>query len=241
MLMRTIERRVVRSGAIFLLCVIAIGCVADARRNQFDTRPLKERATSRESSMTLRRSWWQNAVEASPATEWWFQDERQFQGTTLVRGTLMNIVGGFGIDGSKDPQSTVEFNAESATTDVVVLGLKVSDGSTENGDLPDEVRIALPLPAPTDLKTLADELLAVEEFASILFPAVGLAGREGLFEVLDSHYLGAVDADGIVTFGSLLTGPDARGKVEMINFAQLKRGAGVVRLADLDGARARNQ
>lgn len=234
--MRTIERRSARWGAMFLTCVAVVGCVAGARSVRPDTRPLKERVQSHESSMTLRPSWWRSAAEAAPATEWWFEDERQIQGTILVRGTLMDVVAGFGVDGSRDPQSIVEFNAESASTDVVIVRLKVSDGLSEIGDLPDEVGIALALPAPTDLKTLADELSAVNDFAAILFPAVGLAGREGLFEVLDSHYLGSIDADGVVTFGSLLTGPYDR-EIEKIDFVRLKRGAGVVLLADLDGAR----
>ena len=224
--------------SLFVAMTFALVGCGDGKSNEiFDSRPLSERSHSDAPVMSVQTAWWRNAVEASPSTIWRFNGERQRQGTLLVRGTVVSVEPGFAFNASGPETGRLSFNSQDAEVDVVIIHLRVSDGTSEKQNFPHEVKIALPLPAPTDLPSLAKELATYGELAAILYPAVALSGPSELFEILDSRYFGPMDAEGMVTFGSLLEGVVVGVKPEVVAFQALKVGAGTIDLKDLNGSR----
>lgn len=222
---------------VIIAVLILGGCGTGEPTAGFDKRPLVERSRSDASVLSIQESWWRNAVEASPATQWVINGKRQRQGTILVRGKLLAVEPGFALDSAGPDSRRIAFNAVGAEVDVVILRIAVSDGVTEEGAPPKEVAVALPLPAPTDLPSLVAELSTYEEFAAIIFPALALGDSDGLFEILDGRFFGPINRDDTVTFGSLLEGMISGVKAENVSFVEVKDGAGVIDLEDENGTR----
>lgn len=235
--------------AIVFGFVVAAGCSAAPSRG-FDTRPLSQRSAIGDLPVTVRPSWWRTVEEASPATRWMLDGERVEQGTLFVEGPIVSVEPGFAIadksgevrpqGSTRPPVSLLEFNAANATTDVVIITLDVRVGLAETGPAPRSVKIALPLPAPTDLPSLRAELVAYGSLAAIVFLSADAPGPDDLYRILDSRYLGTLSNAGkTLTFGKLMTGPDEGRETETVEIEELLAGAGTIELLNPDGDRVR--
>lgn len=246
--MRIISRRPARlAGGVVIALLGVTGCVN--KEPQLDARPLSDRTAIAGAPVSLSTPWWRSAQEASPSTHWRVNGVPEAQNTVFVVGKVLSVDAGFGLgkaaseprvgSDSSPGERVVAFNSKDSFVDVVIISLEVRDGVAESGDMPAQVRIALPLPAPTDLASLRTELDAIGSFAAVLFPAVGMAVEPGLYEILDGRYLGAISDDGAtITFGDLMRGPDPAKAVEVVTVAKMIAGSGTIALVNAGGERA---
>lgn len=243
------DRRWHAAAAAVVVVAAGITAIAWPRGSgepETDARPLVERLEALgEEPASFSVPWWRGAVEASPATHFTLDGEEVDAPDLFVVGEVVAVNGLTGFSSNEGPLTVddlVGFNSSDAVIDIVVVTIEVDDGVAENDQpLPDQVDFVLGLPAPTDLPSLEQELSG--RVGAILFRIQyleqTLAGRlEGdLYDVLDGHFLGRVQADELV-FGEFFPPAEFLG-AETVRISEVIAGAGDIEMVTRGGVPTR--